>query len=519
MGPLETKSDGAGRGGFFLLVFGRSVCYIAGMTSLPPMGGLVGRPGVPGGAAGGSGHAAARAVFDDGGDDEALLQALAAMQQLSKAGEPRHLFKLAADFILGATGDDTAHAVLVVSDAGLGPGEFRVTRRLVSTPHRRMVVESFEDESVAPVLRGGVVASLLRKKRPELVREIELRAEDPLADELAGLGECLVLPVFHEGRVGRRYLVFRPRWGAVEVSGVERAMLLAGFIETSIANLQSARWIEAYARELSVQLERVSRQQKHLLPRAHSERPGRWAGVEEHCPGLDVGLAYRPAIRAGGDYFQFFPLPGLDGSTNSERLVTVVADVSGHSADAAMVMSMLHAILRGDAPLGAGPGAVLSHLNSRIHPLLMEGQFVTAAVLEIDPGAKGGMGRVVYATGAHPPPRLVRSGVGVLSLEHANGGLIGLEPGMLFPEAEAEFRVGDRVLLYSDGLIDSLAQSSHLGSTNSVDQLDAHLTNLSHLDSEATCAELMHLSRGDGTGPAIDDITVVCVGRRASLAE
>jgi sigma-B regulation protein RsbU (phosphoserine phosphatase) len=458
-----------------------------------------------------------RKVFDEGDEDDALLQALAAMQQMSKAGEPRQLFKFAADFILGSTGDDAAHAVLVVSESGLSSGEFRVTRRLVSTPHRRLVVESFEDETTAPVLRGGIVGSMLRRKRPELVREIELRAEDPLAEELAGMAECLVLPVFHEGRVARRYLVFRQRWGALEVSSVERAMLLAGFVETSIANLQSARWIEAYAQELSVQLERVSRQQKHLLPRAHAERPGRWAGVEEHCPSLDVGLAYRPAIRAGGDYFQFFPLRATDGAASSERLVAVVADVSGHSADAAMVMSMLHAILRGDSPLDAGPGAVLSHLNSRIHPLLMEGQFVTAAVLEIDPGPAGAPGRVRYSTGAHPPPRLVRAGVGVLSLEHANGGLIGLEPGMVFPEAEAEFRIGDRVLIYSDGLIDSLASVMHIANANSVDLLDGHLTNLSHLDAEATCTELMLLARGEGSGPAIDDITTVCVGRRAPI--
>ncbi len=448
-------------------------------------------------------------------DDEALLQALAALQSLSKINEPRHLFKIATDFILApltgasrsASGSEDAHAVLVVSDEGLDPGSYRVTRRLVSTPHGRMMVEAFEDETQSPVLSGGVVGQLLKRRRPQIVRELRPKVDDPLAPDLEGFDECLVLPVFQAGRLTRRYLIFRDHWRDPDIAAVERGMLLAGFIETSISNMLSARTQEVLYRGLSIEMERVQRLQRHLLPKSHPERTWEWAESKRACPGVEVGMAYRPAERAGGDYFQLFPL-------SPERLGLLVADVSGHNADAAMIMSMVHAIARGDSPMRSGPGAALAHLNDRIHPLLMEGQFVTAAAVEIDLGT----GKLRYATAAHPAPRLCRAardGMGALTtaLDQAGGGLIGLEVGMEFPQAEVDFGPGDRVVAYTDGLIDSLA-GVHTGAKRAGEEhLDQHLAFLERLDAPGLCAALLDLAIGRDAREQIDDVTVVALGR------
>src|SRR6185369_10191873 len=54
-------------------------------------------------------------------------------------------------------------------------------------------------------------------------------------------------------------------------------------------------------------------------------------------PTLDLAAYYQTSRRAGGDYYDFFPLP--DG-----RWGILIADVSGHGTPAAVIMAITHSI-------------------------------------------------------------------------------------------------------------------------------------------------------------------------------
>lgn len=449
---------------------------------------------------------APRGHFDTGEleFDEALLHAASALQMLSATGDGRKLFQIAAEFIAGRDAEGRGIAVIVASDTGLPRGQYRLLRRMVSTTSGRSLVESHDYEGDAPIMTGGIVGQLVRRRQAELIHDLEISSSDPLATDLEGLTECLVLPVYSMGRLAARYLVFREQWDITDVARVERAMLLAGFIETSIASVVSARDAAKLARELDVQMELIVRQQKHLLPRAHSEQPWHWAHAERLPPGLTVGFAYRPMIRAGGDYFQFFTLPG-------EKLMVVIADVCGHSADAAMVMSMIHAIARDDAAHNVGPGSMLTHINRRIQPLLMEGRFVTALSMEIDLKSR----QLRFAAAGHPAARICRRGGIVMTLDQADGLPLGIEPDVRYADSVISLAPGDRVLAYTDGVTDTLSHSAEANrqAFNSTSTLDAHLQYLCHLAPADVCRELMSaLEACEERSGTLDDITLVCVG-------
>ena len=103
-----------------------------------------------------------------------------------------------------------------------------------------------------------------------------------------------------------------------------------------------ARLQEAYD-AAEYELRTIAEFQQNLLP---EDVPA--------VPGLDVAVHYRTAHRAGGDYYDFFPLS--DG-----RLGVLVADVSGHGTPAAVLMAVTHSMTHALAGLQRVEGLDVRH--------------------------------------------------------------------------------------------------------------------------------------------------------------
>ncbi|MBM4107845.1 MAG: serine/threonine-protein phosphatase [Phycisphaerae bacterium] len=431
--------------------------------------------------------------------EELLLQLLAPMQHLSTVRDPHELFRLGAVYASDGPVSDEPHAMLVVSTAGLDKGDFRVTRKLLSIPRRRSSVEVAEDDGRVEPQRGGFIGSILRRRQPELIRDLNLGSDPIIGRELADFDSCLLLPLFSGGKMCKRVLVFRRRWSEVEFADVERALLILNLIESAIENITTAQRNADLARALDMQFEQVSRLQRRMLPRPHPDRPGIWHGA---TGGVEIGMHYQPCERAGGDYFNFFPLP--DG-----RLMLIVADVAGHGADAAMIMGMLHAILSSDAPLASGPAELLTYANRRLLPLMVEGRFVTAVAAMLDPASRV----VTYSSAGHPAPRLVNpAAASITPLDGALGDVLGLLDDAQYPEAQARLGPGARVVFYTDGLTDMLATGSD---GRGAERLDSILVPLGPASPADLAVRLVDAAMdGAEGGKAIDDITVVTLSLR-----
>jgi len=121
--------------------------------------------------------------------------------------------------------------------------------------------------------------------------------------------------------------------------------------------------------ELDEELASVGRIQREFLPKGLPDT--------EH---FQWGIYYSTSTCAGGDYYDFFPLPG-------GRTGVIIADVSGHGSPAAIVMAMTRLLLHTYPGDISPPDAVLKNLNGLLEGNLLLGQFVTAFYCILDPAA------------------------------------------------------------------------------------------------------------------------------------
>jgi PAS domain-containing protein/anti-sigma regulatory factor (Ser/Thr protein kinase) len=170
--------------------------------------------------------------------------------------------------------------------------------------------------------------------------------------------------------------------------------------------------------------------------------------------GALVAARYQPGgqgVDVGGDWYDVITLP--DGRTG-----LVIGDVEGHSAVAAAVMGQVRNALRAYAVEGSTPAIVMERLN-RLLARLQVMQLVTCCYLEFSPTE--GTATVVLA--GHPPPLVVRSdGSSEYVPAHPNL-LLGVDESATYHETTVLLDPGACLLLYTDGLVESVSRSLPAG--------------------------------------------------------
>jgi serine phosphatase RsbU (regulator of sigma subunit) len=176
-------------------------------------------------------------------------------------------------------------------------------------------------------------------------------------------------------------------------------------------------------------------------------------------PGLELVTRYLPAAtgpKIGGDWFDVIRLgsgaesgsgSGAESGAGSGATAFVIGDVVGHGVTAATVMGQVRTAIRSYALLGLSPSEVLRHVSALLDSVAGS-TFVTCfyAVHTPDDG-------LVYANAGHLPALLLRADGTIEQLGEALAQPLGV--GTAFPERTAEFRRGDDLFLYTDGLVES----------------------------------------------------------------
>jgi sigma-B regulation protein RsbU (phosphoserine phosphatase) len=155
---------------------------------------------------------------------------------------------------------------------------------------------------------------------------------------------------------------------------------------------------------------------------------------------LRIAAAYRPMTAVAGDFYEFI-------QPDASHVGILVADVSGHGVPAALIASMIKVAVQSVVACAHDPAEVLRRLNGILHGQL-RGQFVTAAYLWIDVDA----GMAFYSAAGHPPLLCWRNGE-VRRIE-SNGLLFGVLASPDYPVCEMPVHVGDRFLIYTDGVVE-----------------------------------------------------------------
>ena len=181
-------------------------------------------------------------------------------------------------------------------------------------------------------------------------------------------------------------------------------------------------------------------------------------------PGFEVATHYRPAARAGGDYFDFLALP--DG-----RWAVLIADVSGHGAPAAVVMAMMRVVLH-TLSRTSPPDRVLADVNVVLCQNILSDHFVTCCYGILDPAA----GTFAFASAGHPAPLYFDQ-----ESRHArpcameNGLPLGVDPEARYVAATVSCPPGSMLALYTDGITEAFGpDGQQFGTARLAAAVEAH---------------------------------------------
>ena len=216
--------------------------------------------------------------------------------------------------------------------------------------------------------------------------------------------------------------------------------------------------------------------------------------------GVDLAFTTRPAKDIGGDYYDAFRRP-TDGP-----LLIAVADVSGKSVPAAMLMATFQASLRALASGNGSLSELAGGLNQQVCANSQNGRFTTAFLAELDPAT----GDLIYICAGHNPPILKREDGSFERLQSENIPL-GIELKEEYKTGVTRIEPHDLLVIYTDGVTEARnEQHEQFGETRL-------LTLLQIAGGERSALTLSNVMRNldefVGAAPQHDDITCMVIRR------
>jgi phosphoserine phosphatase RsbU/P len=165
--------------------------------------------------------------------------------------------------------------------------------------------------------------------------------------------------------------------------------------------------------------------------------------------GITIAARYRSAAReasVGGDLYEIIP--------TGHGIRVIIGDVRGNGLDAVLLARQVLSAFRRSAVAMPALEQVAREVGRAIGPHLSEEDFVTAALAQIAPTSE----LTIVNCGHHPP--LLRHRDGLRPLTDGKEALpLGLEDD--FTAFTAAWAPGDRLLLYTDGLVESRDARGH----------------------------------------------------------
>ncbi|MBX6313748.1 MAG: PP2C family protein-serine/threonine phosphatase [Isosphaeraceae bacterium] len=372
---------------------------------------------------------------------------------------------------------------LALSRRGLDWPKYRITR----SSRWAEQINPWTEPHRLPLLEGGILGELIYGDEPRLIDDLEVAADDPAAEYLQGMRSLMAIPNYDQGVALNMTILLRTAPAAFDPEQFPEHVWIGNLFGRATHNLvlmeERRRAYEIIDRELRI----VADIQRSLLPKAMPQ-----------IPTLALAAHYQTSQWAGGDYYDFFPLP--DG-----RWGLLIADVSGHGTPAAVMMAITHSIAHSFPGPPDPPGRMLDFVNDRLaaHYTAENEAFVTAFYGIYDPSRR----ELTYASAGHNPPRLKRCRDGsVASLDGASKLPLGLFPGQNYEQATQTLIPGDQIIFYTDGITEALNPA---GQMFGLERLDQVLENC-HLTADGLIQEVLDaLERFTAGRPPDDDRTLL----------
>jgi PAS domain S-box-containing protein len=345
--------------------------------------------------------------------------------------------------------------------------------------HRRYPIRVGDEGAISEVLRTGEPMQVSGGE--ELTSQIPSDQDRERLQRAVGLGSGLIVPMSSGGRtVGA--LVFAN--GADGRDFDDDDLLLAAEIARRAGTaVEIARLAEERANVARVL-------QEGLMPPALPTMDG-WETAAVYQPAGEVNAV-------GGDFYDAFEIEG--------GWMVTVGDVVGRGAAAASLTALARHTIRTAGLLTADPCAALALLDDALR-VRGEQALCTLAVL-ILPRSDEDPAPVTFVSAGHPLPLRLRDGE--VAEVGRPGPLLGAFEGSRWEAQVLELRVGDQLVLFTDGVIEAKGPDSRFGE----DRLHANLAGADRpLAAVGRVTGALEAFLG---GEPDDDVAVVAVQRSGS---
>ncbi len=254
---------------------------------------------------------------------------------------------------------------------------------------------------------------------------------------------------------------------------------------------EQKRKLEKQQQQINHELETAAEIQKSLLPDSDLE-----------IDNILIAWRFEPSGHIGGDIFQIHQI-------SPEVIGIYMLDVCGHGVSAALVavtisqfLMSLHNYMRLTGKIFS-PEDVVNRLDKEFPMERFDCFFsIVHATLNIETG------RFVYSNAGHMPPLILRS-TGRLEMLEKHGTPVGVGFGAAFGREEKQLNTGDRLILYTDGLIENFGTD---GERRGKNRFHAFMENYRHLSTRDLVDRMFEEAgrRRGGAAPS-DDMSLLAV--------
>jgi serine phosphatase RsbU (regulator of sigma subunit) len=161
---------------------------------------------------------------------------------------------------------------------------------------------------------------------------------------------------------------------------------------------------------------------------------------------------YQPFEGLGGDIYAIAPLP-------YGGVALMIADVSGHGVTSALISALVKTSFENQIRSRGGPLGWAQGMSRDLARNTLEEQYATAILAKLDPMEN----TLTYVCAGHDPPIFIGGGSSEKpqnpALLHGASHPLGMIGSMAFTEHSVAFAPNDRLVLYTDGLVEAESSS------------------------------------------------------------
>jgi sigma-B regulation protein RsbU (phosphoserine phosphatase) len=377
---------------------------------------------------------------------ERLDHIVSMMKEMSTYIDPQEMVKAYGARVRQLMPTNTT---ISLSRRGLQKPYYRVTRTSKWGEH---YVNPWHEADKLPVYSTGLLGELLYQGVPIVIDDFYPNPNDPAYDLLQGQRSLVAIPHFDQGEAINMVVILNEKPCSFDRDSFPEQVWISNLFGRATHNLRLREEAQLAYDAVDRELKAVAAIQRSLLPQQLPK-----------IPGLDLATYYQTSARAGGDYYDFFPLP--DGFWG-----ILIADVSGHGTPAAVLMAVTHSIAHSYPGPSLRPSEMLKYVNERLAKGYTSdvGAFVTAFYGVYHPGDR----RFTFANAGHPSPRLLHCATGQLEpLDGDRAVPLGIFPEpQAYPETSVEFIPGDQIVLYTDGVTEASNPKNQMFGTTRLDR-------------------------------------------------